>query len=490
VRNWLRRKNQQQKVLVIGLDCAEPSLVFERWRDDLPTLSRLMDEGAWGPLESVTPPITVPAWSCMMSGRDPGELGIYGFRNRADYSYDRLSIANSDAVQVPRAWEVLSNAGKRVTVIGVPGTYPPKPVNGHLITSFLTPSTKAQFTYPPDLRDDVFRWTNGDYMLDVREFRTDNKDWLLEQIYSMTNMRFDVAEHLIRERPWDFFMLVEMGTDRIHHGFWRYSAPDHRLYEPGNPYENAIRDYYRHIDGRIAKLLEHVPDDTIVMIVSDHGAKTMDGGIRINEWLRREGYLTLKEEPDGIVPFDIGMVDWSRTTAWGEGGYYARIFFNMEGREPEGIVPAAEATQFRAELKAKLEAIPDEDGHSIGTRVFIPGEVYHEVRGFPPDLIVYLGDLAWRSIGTVGGGTIHARENDTGPDDANHAPYGICIYHDPRSEARGRLEGLHLFDVGRTILSQLDVPPPPGMKGTNISEHELIGAVPGGRRRTSTVIRS
>ncbi|MBX6342309.1 MAG: alkaline phosphatase family protein, partial [Thermomicrobiaceae bacterium] len=193
---WRRRK-RDPKVLVIGLDCAEPSLVFDRWRDELPNLRGLMERGVWGPLESVTPPITVPAWSCMMSGRDPGELGIYGFRNRADYSYDKMTIANSTAVKAPRVWEVLSTAGKRVGVVGVPGTYPPKPVNGYLITSFLTPSTDSQFTYPHDFRNEVFRWADGDYMLDVRNFRTDNKDWLLEQIYLMTDKRFTVAEHMV-----------------------------------------------------------------------------------------------------------------------------------------------------------------------------------------------------------------------------------------------------------------------------------------------------
>jgi predicted AlkP superfamily phosphohydrolase/phosphomutase len=469
--NWLRRKNRDPKMLLIGLDCAEPSLLFDRWRDELPTLNRLMDQGVWGPLESIVPPITVPAWSCMMSGRDPGELGIYGFRNRADYSYDRLTIANSDAVRVPRVWDVLSNAGKRVSIVGVPGTYPPRPVNGQLITSFLTPSTDSQFTYPPELRDDVLRWADGEYLLDVRDFRTDDKAWLLEQIYVMTDKRFTVAEHLLRERPWDFFMLVEMGTDRIQHGFWRYTAPDHRLYEPGNPYEQVILDYYRHIDRRIESLLALVPEHTAVFVVSDHGAKSMSGGIRVNDWLRREGYLTLLRDPSDVSPFDYTNVDWSRTMAWGEGGYYARIFFNVEGREPQGIVPQDHYECLQAELKAKLEAIPDEDGHPIGTRVFTPREVYRELRGIPPDLIVYFGDLSWRSIGSVGSDGIHARENDTGPDDANHAQHGICIYSDPQSDARGPLEGAHLFDVGRTILDYFDVPAPSGMQG------DVIGAL-------------
>ena len=87
------------KVMIIGLDCAEPSLVFDRWRDELPALDGLIDAGAWGRLTSVIPPITVPAWSCMMSSRTPGDLGVYGFRNRSDHSYDGLYIADGSVDQ-------------------------------------------------------------------------------------------------------------------------------------------------------------------------------------------------------------------------------------------------------------------------------------------------------------------------------------------------------------------------------------------------------
>ena len=96
-----------KRVMIIGLDCAEPSLVLGRYRDQLPTLSALADAGAYGRLESVVPPITVPAWSCMMSSRTPGDLGIYGFRNRADHSYDGLFIANGAAVKEPRLWDIV-----------------------------------------------------------------------------------------------------------------------------------------------------------------------------------------------------------------------------------------------------------------------------------------------------------------------------------------------------------------------------------------------
>src|SRR5258705_869194 len=101
------------KLLIIGLDSAAPALVFERWRDELPTLRALMERGAYGKMLSTNPPITVPAWSAMMSSRDPGELGFYGFRNRKDHSYDGYAFANSALVKYPRLWDWLGEAGKQ-----------------------------------------------------------------------------------------------------------------------------------------------------------------------------------------------------------------------------------------------------------------------------------------------------------------------------------------------------------------------------------------
>ena len=145
------------KVLVLGLDCATPQLVFDRWRKDLPTLSGLMDQGIYGKLESSNPPITVPAWSCMMASKDPGQLGFYGFRNRKDHSYEGLFFANSSSVKEDRVWDILGRAGKKVILVGIPQTYPPRPVNGDLITCFLTPDTRSQYTYPPALKAEVER---------------------------------------------------------------------------------------------------------------------------------------------------------------------------------------------------------------------------------------------------------------------------------------------------------------------------------------------
>jgi predicted AlkP superfamily phosphohydrolase/phosphomutase len=456
-----------KRVLVIGLDCATPQLAFDRFAGDLEHLTALRSRSHWGTLESVIPAITVPAWACGMTSRDPGQLGIYGFRNRKDHSYDGLTMATSNAVREDAVWDIIGRAGRQSIVLAVPPAYPPKPINGSMVGCFLTPDTKSDYTHPPELRDEIAS-TVGDYAVDVEDFRTDDKERILRQIDDMTRRRFQLFRHLIKSRSWDLAMMVEIGVDRIHHGFWQYMDEQHHRFEPGNPYQNAIRDYYRLVDQEVGATLREVDDETAVVVMSDHGAKLMRGGIRINEWLRNEGYLTLKTSPIEATRFEIGDVDWSRTRVWGEGGYYGRVFLNVRGREREGVVPQEEYESLRDELTSKLTTIADEAGKPLGTRVFKPEQIYREVRNVAPDLLVYFGDLDWRSVATVGDGTIHTYENDTGPDDANHAQHGIVILKTPGMDTGKQIDDAKLVDAGPTILSLLGHPIPSDMIGGSL----------------------
>ncbi len=458
-----------KKVFVIGLDCAEPTLVFERWREHLPNLRQLMDRGVYGELTSTIPAITVPAWASMLSSKDPGQLGFYGFRNRADHSYERMSIATSRAVKADRVWDVLSRVGKQVVVAGVPQTFPVSPVNGCMISSFLTPSTLSRYTYPENLKDEIAGLLDDEYMLDVHQFRTENKDHLLEQIYKMADQHHKLILHLMTAKPWDFFMHVDMGVDRMHHAFWKFFDECHPLYEAGNRYQDAIRDYYVHIDRQIGERLALLDDDTAVLVVSDHGGQPMMGGICFNEWLKQEGYLSLEYQPEGVVPLEKCEVDWDRTLAWGSGGYYARLFLNVKGREPNGVVEPEDYERVRDELARRIEAIADPDGNCIGSVAHKPEVIYREVNNIAPDLIVYFGDLRWRSVGSLGLDRIHTFENDTGPDDANHAQNGLYIYYDPKRQGAGLGARQHLMDVAPTILDLIGVPVPAEMRGRSFA---------------------
>jgi predicted AlkP superfamily phosphohydrolase/phosphomutase len=133
-----------------------------------------------------------------------------------------MSIATADRIRYPRVWDRVSDAGGEAIVVGVPQTYPVKPINGVVVSSFLTPSTMSAYTHPPSFKDEI-RDVVGEYVLDVPNFRTEDKVHLLQDIYRMSRQRFDLVEHVLHTRKdWSFFMMVDMGPDRLHHGMWKY----------------------------------------------------------------------------------------------------------------------------------------------------------------------------------------------------------------------------------------------------------------------------
>jgi predicted AlkP superfamily phosphohydrolase/phosphomutase len=464
------------KILVLGLDCAAPEVIFGDER--LVNIRRLMDAGLYGKLQSVVPPITVPAWMCMSTSQDPGSLGIYGFRNRMDNSYEKLGFANSNSIKSYAMWDHLAREGKKSIIVGVPPNFPPRRINGISVGCFLTPdTTKDEFTYPSSIKAKITELV-GEYPVDVKNFRTDRKDWLRDEIFAMSRKQWKVVKWLLTEQEWDYFHFVDIGLDRVHHGFWNYFDKKHVQYEPGNPYESVIPDYYLWLDEQIGEVIEMLDNETILLVVSDHGAQRLDGGIAVNQWLIDEGLLVLDEYPKEVTPFDKLKVNWEKTKVWSEGGYYARVFFNVEGREPQGTIPAAQYEAFQDEIKAKFESMKDDKGQPLNSLVFKPKDIYHTVRNVPPDLIVHFGGLDWRSIGTVGYPSIYVQENDTGPDGCNHAQYGMFLLAAPNCPINGEFEGAKLLDIAPTLLDLGGYDIPESMQGRSLvagMEKRILG---------------
>ena len=300
--------------MLIGLDCAEPSLVLERWRDELPTISGLMERGTYGRLTSVIPPITVPAWSCMMaSRRRPRRVRL---PEPLRPLLRRSFIATSTAIEAPRLWDLVTRAGGSSIVLGVPGTYPPRPLKGVMVSCFLTPSLESRYTYPPALRDEIADVV-GEYVFDAKDFRTDDKERLLGQIYEMTDRRFALARHLLETKPWDLFAMVEMGPDRMHHAFWKFMDPEHRKHEPGSPFESRSSTITatstgcsRSSSSRRTRTRSSSSSPTTARSGSTAGSASTSGCA---------GKGCSRRSPSRTAPpraRDVG-VDWPRTTAWG-----------------------------------------------------------------------------------------------------------------------------------------------------------------------------
>ncbi|NJE04328.1 alkaline phosphatase family protein [Thermococcus sp. MV11] len=452
-----------KKVLVIGLDSAPPELLFNRFIDDMPNVKKLLEKSVYGPMQTGIPAITIPMWMVMVTGKTPGELGLYGFRHRTGYSYTDYWIAHSKKVKEPTLWDYLGERGKKSIIVGVPPTYPPKPINGHLVSCFITPDASVDYTYPRELKGEIERLV-GEYIFDV-PFRREAKDEVREGIWEMTEKRFEVIRYLIQEKEWDYFHFVEIGLDRLHHAFWRYFDPNHHLYPgKGNKYENVIPDYYRLLDREIGETLKLIDlDETAVFIVSDHGIKAMHGNFAVNQWLAEEGLLKVKTPEalhDGKVKrFESLEVDWKETTAWGWGGYYSRVFLNVLGREKAGKVPLSRFEKVRDEVAEQIRSIRGPNGEKWDTKVFYPEDIYPIAKGSKPDIMVYFDNLNWRAAGTVGHPSNYLPENDTGPDDANHSEFGVFSMYLPGFD-ESRATRLSIYDFAPTMLTLFGIEEP------------------------------
>lgn len=398
----------------------------------MPTLRRLRATGSWGVLRSIVPPITVPAWASATTGRDAGELGLYGFRNREPGTYAMRTATRGD-VRFPHVWDHVVGRGERAAALFVPPSYPvATEASDRLVqvSCMLTPGADVPHTHPPSLGAELAARL-GPYVPDLaRELEGEDA---MDGLFAMARQHFDIAEHVLATHDPSLLFLVEIGTDRLNHLFWPLLDPSDPRHVPDHAIARRARDYYGYLDLRLERLVEQSGAGTNVVVMSDHGARPLLGGVHVNELLVREGLLVLRREPREEEVLTPALVDWSRTRAWSDGGYYARVFLNVAGREPEGVVAPHEIDPLLARIEALVRTVPDPSGR--GHRVVRPREVFRAVNGRAPDLLIFFGDLALRSLGKVGASALvvgpeHV-ERDRGRGGCNHDWDGAYVAAGP-----------------------------------------------------------
>ncbi|MFX0096368.1 MAG: alkaline phosphatase family protein [Candidatus Hodarchaeota archaeon] len=446
------------KVFVIGLDSASPELLFDKFIDGMPNVRRLLDKSIYGPMESCIPAITIPAWMVMATGKTPGELGLYGFRHRKMGTYNKVWIAQRKLIKEKAIWDYLGEKRLKSVLVGIPPSYPPRPINGCLISCFITPDASVNYTYPVDLKQEI-KSLVGDYIFDVT-YRKEERGEVLDDILEMTKQHFEVVRYLAEEKEWSYFEFVEIGLDRLHHAFWRYFDEMHHLHVADAKYKNVIRDYYWLLDREIGSIIKSLDGDTAVIIVSDHGIKRMKGAFAINQWLIERGLLKIRNpkilRTKKQVRFEDLDVDWGSTVAWAWGGYYSRVFLNIEGREPKGIITQNEYEEVKNEIADQIKQITGPNGERWDTAVYYPDSIYPRAIGDKPDMMVYLDNLSWRAAGTLGYDSDYLSENDLGPDDAVHSRYGVFAIHTPEMDS-SKPTSISIYDYAPTVLSLFNI---------------------------------
>ena len=514
----------QPKLLVVGLDGGTYD-VFRplMYHGHMPNLSVLLQRSTWGELESTVPPFTASAWSTFITGQNPGKHGILSFQTRDRYNYDTEGSGFVSAERFDLTlWQVLSDAGKRVSVINVPMTYPPHSVNGHMIAGMMTPSTATEYVYPPALKTQL----GEDYVIDVdfvrdgaafrvRDFPAEAE--MLAAIRHMTEIQTEKILGLWQnEAPWDFSMVVFTGTDRLFHFFWPYVsaiAAGHKAEDapqPLNPETMAtVLTCIGELDVAVGRLLQAAGKETTVFLMSDHGfGPAQQWRAYLNVWLEQLGLLTrrsaqglfdleylrvligrhpqLKAWLRRLLPQRVqdsasdvarstsaGIIDWTQTQAFFTPIYFqvCGVEINRRGSFRHGFVePGVAYEQLRDRVIDEARRLQNPyTGEPVVQSAHRREDLYSGpyVETFP-DVILIL-DPSYVGASSMAGTSLiedHPHPIRSG----EHLSNGIFAAAGPHLSRRGELKNLRLMDVPATLLYDMGVPIPDSFDGRVISE--------------------
>jgi predicted AlkP superfamily phosphohydrolase/phosphomutase len=427
------KAKKRPKVVIIGLDAATWTLI-RPWMAEggMPNLAKLMKAGVSGTLQSVLPPITPPAWTSFMTGKNPGKHGVFHFVE-AEWNGYAMKYANGGSRRSPTVWKLLNAAGFSVGTMNIPFTYPPESLDGFQISGLDTPSANSRFVYPPALKRELFEQV-GKINHDIRFLgfmsTDERRAQVLAEMEKIDQQWAAIALYLLEHHPQDVMMFVFMSIDTVQHYFWQYMDRNHFLYDPkAEPrFGNAVRQVYERLDAVTGRIIEKLSDDTTVLVVSDHGGgPVVDRTVFLNRYLSQLGLLHYNKNGSGGRKGRFGLrsiglkilrggysflrkslssqqksrlaemfpglrvkaelaytsfvnIDWGRTKAYCSEVLAAppSIWINLKGVKPAGIVEPAEYEELTDFIIEKLGELKDpRTGKPIIARVYRRDEIFH-----------------------------------------------------------------------------------------------------------------
>jgi len=505
-----RWMSPRRRAIVIGLDSAAFD-VLKPWMDRgyLPTISRLVRNGASGKLTSTLPPHTAPAWSSFMTGKNPGKHGIFGLMTMSKH-HERLQLVSSTDRKAQDLWEILSDNGRKVVLVNVPLTYPVRRVNGVLVSGFMTPPSAPDYGYPESVIEEL-RVKCGDFKPNVDRSTFSEKDpeaSVLNAIEQGLNPLARTVSYLLSSHEWDFFMFVIQGTDEIQHRLWHLMDPNHPRYsrDEASRYERTILRYYQRVDEVLSETLSKIDRETIIVLVSDHGTRPVDKWISINMILWKNRLLFFKRDPVtqlklllfriGVTPINLYRlvlsfqldqlrrsikkeetrsilrpflislrdVDWSRTKVYSLGGW-GQVYVNAEA------VPSSEYEEIRQKaIHTLLDSTDPATGEHFfaSDGIYLSEQIYHgPLLDKGPDILAlttppYQGypDYEFGFNKTV----VSARGIS-----GTHAMDGILVIAGPEIKKHISLTKTSIMDIAPTILYLMGTDIPEDMDGVVVA---------------------
>jgi predicted AlkP superfamily phosphohydrolase/phosphomutase len=509
--------SQIKRVFIVSLDGATfdvlRPLISQGY---MPNLGRVLQSGFSADLESVIPPVTAPAWTSFMTGKNPNKHGIFDF-TRFDVCDHRWKLNNSQHIRSKTIWQILSEKGKKVVVLNLPYIYPTYPVNGVMVAGWDAP-TMSSFTYPNEVGQKILEII-PDYGstldLSLWNYLPAESDAEFENFIGKLIRSFEqgaaLASHFLAQERWDVFMVHFQQTDWIQHKLWGYieraccnpGAKDTRL--------ERVRECYRIFDSHVGRLWAQVGSaDAMKIVLSDHGFGANRGTIYPNTLLRKLNYYQLEVEADGglkgmvkhsryrglrklyqslkklqnsiggrqvirkykswadmaneRIPRQTVPVNWTRTKAALVGGSEAAfIYVNVIGRGPSGCVqPGEEYESLVAHLIAAFQDLKDPTtGKTLLTRVSRGSEIYADAGPgvMLPDVVLIPAEGCGVSA------MLSEMFTQESGEEGNHRHNGVLLFEGPGLKQIGPAFLPKLIDLAPTILHMLGLAIPNDMDG-------------------------
>jgi predicted AlkP superfamily phosphohydrolase/phosphomutase len=478
----------------------------------LPNLQGLIDRGVRGKLRTVIPPGTGPAWSSIATGLDPSNHGVFDLIVRATGSYN-LGFLNAESLRAPTVWDVVGAFKGKVLVLNVPMTYPPRPVNGYMVSGLLTPAGSQRCTHPQELLADIRRMEPGYKIVPTQAFSPGRVGAFLDEMESVFDSKARVLKALLKESDWQFVMQVFNETDFLQHALWHILDPAHPRHDPGlhSRYIGRIEDFYARIDRLIGEIVETAGDDASIMVISDHGHGPLHEFIHANNLLVKAGIMKVKKGLGsrikyalfrmGLTPlavyragnvlglarlrmgmrwtskgylllsrlfFSFSDIDWERSTGYAiSGGVYGGAFVNLKGREPQGAVEPDRYEEAREHLaRVLLEMCHPGNGGQVVTRVLRREEVYRgRFTSEAPDLYFLPREPSIGVFGDFEFSSNRLLEPASEAISAQHRMDGIFIAAGDDLKRGFEAEDLSVLDVAPLLLHLMGLGIPEGLDG-------------------------